>query len=147
MAQKVKLVLAPQVRETLMRRQAYDGNDTQLSFYTKSAFAAKITQLAALNKRSVSSVLAEMVEFAVSQLDDGEAELDQTPSAMHPIPASAQVRTTAGRKIFYNPEQTSEDVAAQTLSNIGADVWPDVTEAAEKARKGNLRGMGYVVND
>ena len=50
MAQKVKLVLAPQVRETLMRRQAYDGNDTQLSFYTKSAFATKITQLAALNK-------------------------------------------------------------------------------------------------
>ena len=146
MAQKVKLVLAPQVRETLMRRQAYDGNDTQLSFYTKSAFAAKITQLAALNKRSVSSVLAEMVEFAVSQLEEGDAEFEQAPSAMHPIPASAQVRTTAGRKIFYNPEQTSEDVAAQTLRDRMGNV-PDVSEAAEARRKANLRGMGYVVKD
>lgn len=136
---KYKLTFAPEVIRR--RNQSPVGATEQLSFYVQPAFAAKINQLAQVSRRSVSSVLTEMVEFCVAQIEDGEAEFEQAPSAMHPLPVQPVAQRRSTKHL-----SDSEEVAAQTLRDRMGNV-PDVSESAEAARKGNLRGMGYVVND
>lgn len=144
---KLKVTLAPEVKAKL---RAKENATEQLAFYAQPWFADKISQLAKANKRTVSRLLLEMVEYAVEKIEEGEAEIEPTPSAMHPVPANSPLswaNVPSKRSKKQRQLDGSDGAVEQTLSRIGADVWPDSTVAAEQARKNNLRGKGYVVPD
>ena len=111
----------------------------QFSFYTGDRLAVRLNQFATLNRRSIFSILEEMVEFCLDQFDSGEAAFEQEPSTAQPAEPVAQRRSK-------RPLTEDEEIAAQTLRDRMGNV-PNVTEAAEARRKANLRGMGYVVKD
>lgn len=149
---KIKLKLAPEVAQR-MKIQPKSNATEPIQFYTNPAFAAKIALLAKATKRSVSSLVSEMVEYAYAQLEDGVADLEETPSAMHPVPANSPLswasvpnkRNKKQRELSLSAD--SDEAVEQTLSRIGGDVWPDSTVAARKAYKNNLRGKGHYVPD
>lgn len=134
---KIKLTVSPEVREKMQRKQQkLDGDMTQLALYVRSGFAAKLHQLAQSNKRSVSSVMAEMLEFAMSSLEEGDTELEHTPSTMHPLPSTSP--------LSYNdlaPGKQSKGKVTLRMTT-GADQRPMTSaEIAEKTlneRMGNL---------
>lgn len=145
MPQKIKLTVSPQVRAKLQHNRSNDGNTSQLSFYVKPDFAAKINQLAQRNQRSVSSVLAEMVEFAMQSLEDGDTELEPTPSNMHPLPANsplsyndfAPAKQTTIRAKITTPPLTDTERANKTLGT-NLQSWAEPKARRRMDKNGNI---------
>jgi len=136
MTQKIKLTVSPQVRAKLQRNQSHTGNTEQMTFYVPPELAGKIGRIAQANKRSVSSVLAEMVDFAINSLENGDTELEATPSTMHPLPSTSP--------LSYNdlaPGKQNKGKVTLRMTT-GADQRPMTSaEIAEKTlneRMGNL---------
>lgn len=139
---KIRLTVSPEVREKLQRKQrSLDGDVTQLAFYAKSDFAAKIHKLAQTNKRSISSVLAELVEFAVQSLEDGDTELEPTPSNMHPLPRTSPLsyndfapgKDRNGKVLLRMTSaqpQVQEDPGAEALRRMGHEGIDTMSENA-----------------
>lgn len=91
-------VASPKRRSNQKPGQAVSGNPVH--FYLPQEIHAKLNEVAVLNNRSLSSVAAEMVEFALDALRDGEAKLGD---------AGIQRSTHSA---------TDADVAAETLKRI-----------------------------
>lgn len=66
-------VTSPKQRSNQKPGQAVSANSVHL--YLPQEVHAKLNEVAVLNKRSLSSVAAEMVEFALDALRDGDAKL------------------------------------------------------------------------
>lgn len=118
--------------------QAVSTNSVHL--YLPQEFYAKLNEVAVLNKRSLSSVAAEMVEFALNTLIEGDTELEPEREGVQPVQEKPKV--TLRMTLAPKREPTDDEIAAETLKRIVPEL--DYDKSASEAHRRNANAMnGY----